>query len=149
MSKVILNRVDIVCMKEKDNQSKEAEMYANTAYNIYTENNVGVESSEKLVEMLYEGVLRFNAQARKAIKEGDRSKKVYWINRSTAVIVELISILDKSNGDIGYYLEGLYSYQLKLLADANIEDSVEKINEVSGVFKGLLEAWREVTDVAN
>ena len=40
-------------------------MYGNVAYNIYTQNDLGVESPAKLVEMLYEGVLRFNAQAKK------------------------------------------------------------------------------------
>ena len=35
----------------------------NVAYNTYAKNNVAVESPEKLIEMLYEGILRFNAQA--------------------------------------------------------------------------------------
>ncbi len=33
-------------------------MYANAAHNIYAQNNIGVESPAKLIEMLYEGVLR-------------------------------------------------------------------------------------------
>ena len=135
-------------MKDEKNQ-KEPAMYSNAAYNIYTENNVNIESPQKLIEMMYEGVLRFNAQAKKAIKDNDYGKKVYWINRSIAVIVELIASLDKSKGDIGYYLEGLYNYQIQLLSYANIENSTEKVDEVSNVFKGLLEAWKETTHVAN
>jgi len=135
-------------MKEEINQ-KEPAMYSNAAYNIYTQNNVSIESPEKLVEMMYEGVLRFNAQAKKAIKENDCAKKVYWVNRSMAVIVELIATLDKSHGDIGYYLEGLYNYQIQLLSYANLEDDVAKMDEVSNVFKSLLEAWRETTHVAH
>jgi len=38
-------------------------MYGSNAHNIYAQNNVGIESPSKLVEMMYEGVLRFNAQA--------------------------------------------------------------------------------------
>ena len=135
-------------MKEKMNKVKESAMYSNAAYNIYTQNNINVESPEKLVEMMYEGVLRFNAQAKKAIKEHNYGKKVYWINRSIAVIVELISILDKSHGDIALYLEGLYNYQVQLLSYANIEDDIKKVDEVSNVFKGLLDAWKETTNVA-
>ena len=53
-------------MKEINNdEEKGLNMYANTAHNIYAQNNVGIESPEKLIEMLYEGVLRFNAQAKK------------------------------------------------------------------------------------
>lgn len=118
-------------------------MYGNVAHNIYSQNNVGIESPIKLIEMLYEGVLRFNAQAKKAIKDKNVEKRVYWINRSTAVIMELISVLDKSQGDVSFYLEGLYSYQIQLLSLANINNDESKLDEVSKVFKSLTEAWRE------
>ena len=123
-------------------------MYGNTAHNIYAQNNVGIESPAKLIEMLYEGVLRFNAQAKKAIKDGDVEKRVYWMNRATAIITELISTLDMAQGDISLYLEGLYNYQIQLIADAGYENSIEKLDECSNVFKVLLEAWRESTNVA-
>lgn len=123
-------------------------MYGNNAHNIYAQNNVGIESPAKLIEMLYEGVLRFNAQAKKAIKDSDVEKRVYWINRSTAIITELISILDHKQGNVSEYLEGLYNYEIQLLALASVENSVEKLDEVSNVFKGLLEAWRETNNVA-
>ncbi len=135
-------------MNDENNQ-KEPAMYSNAAYNIYNQNNVSIESPEKLVEMMYEGVLRFNAQAKKAIKDENQTKKVYWINRSIAVIVELLAVLDKSHGDIALYLDGLYNYQIQLLSYANIENNTHKIDEVSSVFKGLLEAWRETVDVAH
>lgn len=119
-------------------------MYGNAAHNIYAQNNVGIESQEKLIEMLYEGVLRFNAQAKKAMKDEDIEKKTYWINRSIAIITELIAILDvEKGGEIGIYLDGLYNHQIKSLVNANIEDIPEKLDEVSNVFKSLLEAWRE------
>jgi len=122
-------------------------MYVNTAYNTYTQNNVGIESPQKLITMLYEGVLRFNAQAKKAIKDKDFEKKVYWINRSVAIITELVSVIDIKQDQISKYLEGLYSYEIQLLGIANLENNTDQIDEVSNVFKGLLEAWREVTNV--
>lgn len=125
-------------------------MYANTAHNIYAQNNVAIESPMKLVEMLYEGVLRFNAQAKKAMRDGDVEKKFYWINRSVAVITELISSLDmKQKGNVSNYLSGLYNYQIQLLSTAALHDDVKSIDEVNGVFKSLIEAWREDAYVAN
>ncbi|MEJ2372693.1 MAG: flagellar export chaperone FliS [Sulfurimonas sp.] len=123
-------------------------MYNTAAHNIYAQNNVAVESPAKLIEMLYEGVLRFNAQAKRSIEDGNIEKKVYWINRSTAVISELIAVLDMKAGSISAYLSGLYNHELQLLVQANIENSTEKIDECSNVFKTLLEAWREATYVA-
>lgn len=118
-------------------------MYGSVAHNIYAQNNVGVESPAKLIEMMYEGILRFNAQAKKAMADDNIEKKVYWINRSIAVITELLVILDKSQGDISLYLDGLYNYQIKLLSTASLYNDTQKIDEVNGVFKGLLDAWRE------
>jgi len=133
----------------KDDEKKGLKMYAGTAYNTYVQNSVGIESPTKLIEMLYEGVLRFNAQAKKAIKDGNIEKKIYWLNRSVAIVTELVSVLDmKQEGTIAKYLEGLYNYEIQLLMEASIDGDVAKIDEVTNVFKGLLEAWRETTDVA-
>ncbi len=120
----------------------------NLAYNTYTQNNVGVESPEKLIQMMYEGVLRFNMQAKRSIANGEIERRTYWINRSNAVIGELINILDYNHGTISHYLSGLYHHQLHLLMQANIHNSSEALDEVTQVMKGLLEAWRETTNVA-
>lgn len=124
-------------------------MHTNLAYNTYAQNNIGVESPEKLIQMMYEGILRFNMQAKRSIMDGDIERRTYWINRSNAVISELINILDYNQGDISHYLSGLYTYQLRLLVEANLYNDSAKIDEVSQVFKGLLDAWKESTDVAN
>ena len=124
-------------------------MYTNNlAYNTYTQNNVGVESPYKLIEMLYEGILRFNTLAKKAMADEDIEKRTYWVNRSSAIFTELINILDFTQGEVAHYLNGLYTYQLQLLAQAGIDNDPAKLDEVNNVVKGLLEGWRECTDVA-
>ena len=112
-------------------------------FDAYKQNNTMVQSPEKLIEMLYEGILKFAAQAKRAMQEKDMQKKVYFINRTTAIYVELISSLDMKGGDIALYLDGLYNHQLTLLVDANIQNSEEKLDEVIKVASVLLEAWRE------
>jgi flagellar secretion chaperone FliS len=123
-------------------------MTTNLAYNTYAQNNIGVESPEKLIQMMYEGVLRFNMQAKRSINENDIERRTYWINRSNAVVSELINILDFNQGEIAHYLAGLYTYQLRLLVEANINNDSKKLDEVNQVFKGLLEGWKESADVA-
>lgn len=118
------------------------------AYNTYAQNDIGIESPQKLVEMLYEGILRFNMQAKRAITIEDIEKRTYWINRSIAVLTELLNTLDMAaGGEISLYLQGLYTFQLQTLSQANGENSIEKIDQVNKVIKGLLEAWRESTQV--
>ena len=122
-------------------------MYQVNAYNVYTQNNVGIESPQKFIEMLYEGVLRFNTQAKRAINDNDIEKRTYWINRSNAVFIELINSLDFNQGNIAAYLNGLYGYQLRLLIKANIENNASYLDEVNMVMRGLLEVWRESANV--
>ncbi|SFV51113.1 Flagellar biosynthesis protein FliS [hydrothermal vent metagenome] len=123
-------------------------MSTNLAYSIYAQNNIGVESPAKLVEMMYEGILRFNAQAKKAIEKEDVEKRAYWINRSIAVISELLATINYDAGNVSMYLSGLYTYQIKLLTEANVENDKSKIDTVNNVFRGLLEAWRETNGLA-
>lgn len=123
-------------------------MNANIAYDTYAQNNVAIESPYKLIEMLYEGVLRFNTRAKRVMQSGDIEKRAYWINRSCAIFTELLNSLNKDQGQIAYYLEGLYTYQLQLLSLANLNNDEKALDEVNTVIKGLLEAWREKAYVA-
>ncbi len=112
-------------------------------YNAYSQNNVSVQSPQKLIMMLYEGALKFASQARLSIEAKDIEKKIYWINRTTAIYIELLNSLDYSAGEVSLYLEGLYKRELELLTYANIKNDLDAIDEVINVTKGLSEAWRE------
>ena len=95
--------------------------------------------------MLYEGILRFAVSAKQGIEEEDIEKKIHFINRITDIFAELISSLDyERGGQVAHYLTGLYTHQIKLLTQANIENDTAKIDIVMRVVRGLLEAWREV-----
>lgn len=118
--------------------------YAN-AYNLYQQNSVAVESPAKLIEMLYEGILRFSGLASRSIQTDDIEGKIYYINRITDIFTELLNILDyEKGGDVAVYLTGLYTHQIKLLTQANVENNTEKISIVVNVTRGLLEAWKEI-----
>lgn len=120
-------------------------MKSGLAYNSYQQNSVAVESPAKLVEMLYEGILRFASMAKRCIDSEDIEKKIYYINRTTDIFVELLNSLDyEKGGQVAHYLTGLYTHQIKLLTQANMENNKEKIDIVIKVVKGLLEAWKEV-----
>ncbi len=122
-------------------------MKGNLAYSSYQQNSVAVESPAKLVEMLYEGILRFASMAKRCIDSQDIEKKIYYINRTTDIFVELLNSLDyEKGGQVAHYLTGLYTHQIKLLTQANMENNKDKIDIVIKVVKGLLEAWKEVNN---
>ncbi|RDU57833.1 flagellar export chaperone FliS [Helicobacter sp. MIT 99-5507] len=120
-------------------------MNSQNAYNVYQQTHSKIESQPKLIEMLYEGILRFSSLAKRGIEIGDIEKKIYYINRTTDIFTELLNVLDYENGgDVAHYLTGLYMQQIKFLTQANVENNTEKIDIVIKVTRGLLEAWREI-----
>jgi len=123
-------------------------MRSNLAYAAYSQNSVSIESSEKPIKMLYEGILRFASQAKRSMEENDIEKKTYWINRTTAIFSELINSLNYDGGQIAHYLSGLYIHQIKLLTEANIYNDATKIDEVLKVTRELLQVWKDETDHA-
>ncbi len=125
-------------------QKRIEEETENTAVSAYKRNNLEIQSKIKLVEALYEGILNFNSNAIKSIEDGDIEKRVYWLNRTTAVFTELMNALDmEAEGTINEYLNGLYTQQLRYLFEANKNNSIESIKIINKVVIGLLEAWRE------
>lgn len=116
------------------------------AISAYTQNAARIESPEKLILMLFEGILRFSAQAKKSIEANDVEKRVYWVNRTIDIFAELINSLDFQKGEnVAVYLNGLYCHQIYLLTQANIENNAEHIDTVINVTKGLIDAWKDVT----
>jgi len=115
----------------------------------YNNLNININDPYKLILILYEGALRFANFAKKAIKDNDVEKKVKYINKTIAVFEELINSLDfEKGGQIAYYLNGLYAYQMELLTKANAENNTEYIDKVIHVIKELIEAWKEETGVS-
>ena len=116
------------------------------AYQTYSQNNININSNDKLVLMLYEGILKFTTFAKKAIQVGDVEKRVQWINRSIDIFSELSNTLNiKEGGEVAEYLQGLYNHQIVVLTRANIENNEEHLDTVIRVARGLMDAWREVT----
>ncbi len=118
-------------------------MRTRAGYSAYTQNNVSVESSDKLILMLYEGALQFASQAKTSMENNNIEKRVYWINRVMAIYFELINSLDFSAGDVAHYLKGLYQREIQLLTEANMTNNTALVDEVINVTKELIEAWKD------
>ncbi len=119
---------------------------AKFAFDAYNQNHLSVTSPEKLIEMLYEGILKFAALAKRAIENENMEDKSKYINKTVNIFIELINDLDfEKGGDMAHYLSGLYTHQIKLLSLANINNSTKEIDTVINVVKVLLETWREET----
>jgi len=95
-----------------------------------------------LVVMLYEGVVKFNRMAILAIEDNDIEKRSLYINRSVAIISELCNALDMKRGaEVAINLRDLYIYCITRLSEANNNNSINIIDEVTGIFPEVKEGW--------
>ena len=98
-----------------------------------------------LVLKLYEGLLKYLSFVKNSMENGDIESKFTYVNKSVAIFDELRNVLDFDGGDVAYYLDGLYLYQIETLFGAGIDDNINSINQVMKVVQGLIDAWKDET----
>jgi len=112
---------------------------------VYNKQSATTDDPYMLILKLYEGLLRYLSFVENAINNDEIEEKFEYINKSIAIFDELRNVLDFDGGDIAYYLDGLYLYQIETLFSAGIDNNLNAIAQVQKVVKGLIEAWKEET----
>lgn len=112
---------------------------------VYNQQAAATEDPYVLILKLYEGLLKFLSFVEQAMEDGRIEEKFDYINRSIAIFDELRNILDFDGGDVAYYLDGLYLYQIETLFSAGVDNNLSAIAQVKKVVTGLIEAWKEET----
>jgi len=98
----------------------------------------------KLVEMMYEGAIRFMRIAQHCIAQGDMEGAHNGILRAYAIVAELMATLDfEQGGEIAARLEQCYDYVLHLLKEANIKKDPALLKQAQEIIEPLLESWRD------
>jgi flagellar secretion chaperone FliS len=112
----------------------------------YRQNQVQTASREQILIMLYDGAIQFVVKARQAENSCDRREP---ISRAMAIIVELSDTLDRDiGGEIADNLDGLYSFMIHSLTQANLKKEVEPLEIVEKLLRDLRETWAEAIELA-
>lgn len=112
---------------------------------VYNQQSAISDDPYVLILKLYEGVIKYLSFVKNAMEQGEVETKFTYINKTIAIFDELRNVLDFDGGDVAYYLDGLYLYQIETLFSAGIDDNVNAINQVIKVTQGLIEAWKDET----
>jgi flagellar protein FliS len=104
----------------------------------------------QILLMLFDGLLRFLREAQTAMKAKDRKRVGERISRSHAILAELLSSLDVAQAPVlCQHLQGVYSFCMRHIVRANLEQSPDKLGEVIVILSPLRDAWMTaVTEVA-
>jgi flagellar protein FliS len=121
----------------------------------YHQQSVLTASPGQLVLMMYDGTLRFLAEARAAFAQPvGTPKRIETINnalrRAQSIIAELRCRLDhEAGGEVAANLDRLYDYYNRQLFMANIKKDEGPVIEIEGLVQILRDAWAEMLRSGN
>ena len=116
----------------------------------YQTQSILTASPGQLVLLMYDGTLRFLAQARAGFAlSAEDPRRIAQINtallRAQAVLAELQANLDHAaGGELAGTLDRLYDYHQRRLLEANIRKDDSIVAEVEHLVRELRDGWAEM-----
>ncbi len=107
-----------------------------------TQSGVAAATPHRLIQMLLEGALEKINLAKGYMQRNEIARKGSHVSWAISIIDGLRMSLDKeAGGEVAANLDGLYDYMGRRLAEANLENSVEMLDEVAGLLVEIKSAW--------
>lgn len=111
--------------------------------NPYLRTKILTASPEELRLMLFDGAIKFCRQGREGLEARNFEQAYNGLTRAQKIALELSTSLNSDiDPDLYSKLNSLYTYIYRLLVDANLERSVEKIDEAIGLIEYEKETWQ-------
>lgn len=118
-------------------------MAMNNPYQSYQTNAVQTASPGELTLMLYNGCLKFIAQAKKAIEDKDVEARNTNLLKAQKIIQELMITLNMEY-EVAKSMMTMYDYIYGRLVEANIKSDISILEEVEGYVKDFRDTWKQV-----
>lgn len=110
------------------------------ARSAYQQSSVQTALPEKLLVMLYDGLIRFLTTAEHALETGDIANAHANLMYAQDIVLELRSSL-KSEYEISKSLHDLYDFILRKLIEANVKKDVAVLREIQPIVEELKDTW--------
>lgn len=119
-------------------------MYGANALNAYQQNSVNTASKERLMLMLFDGLVKFIRIGISGIEEGDIQKSNTNFIKAQNIVLEFMSTLNMEiGGEMSKSLFALYDYMHRRLVEANIKKDAEIGREVLGFAEELKDTFEQ------
>jgi flagellar protein FliS len=96
---------------------------------------------EKLIVMLYDGVLRFLRMGVACMRNEDLAGQGVNLTKAQDILLYLDSTLNPDAGKLTVELRTIYRYCVQRVLYANAENRAEYVDEVIALLEPLREAW--------
>lgn len=121
-------------------------MAINNPYAAYQNNSVNTSTPGELTLMLYNGCLKFIAQAKKALDEGQIEEKNKSVQKAQAIVTELMLTLDTSV-PISENMMVLYEFVNNRLLEGNIKNDSQFFDEATDIITEFRDTWKQVIQI--
>ncbi len=116
-------------------------MYGHSAY---LDNQILTAPRERLVPLLYQGLLKNLRRAGRQMEAGDLEAKSESLQKASDIVYELLGSLDFDAGDeLASRLAGLYGYFAREILDVGRSLDTARLHSLVEMIDGLHTAWDE------
>lgn len=124
--------------------NQQAKAYSTTE----TYSGVAYADPHSLITQMFDGALKRIAQAKGSIERNQIPEKGMHISHAVAIIGSLEGCLDhEKGGELSRNLADLYEYMNLRLAEANINNDIAKLEEVTRLILEIKGAWVQIPDL--
>ncbi len=111
------------------------------------ESEIAVASPHRLIQMMFEGALQRIAQGKYAIEQNNYAQKGESIGKAISIIAGLNGSLNmETEGDVAANLNALYDFMLVKLSEANVNNDIQALDDVSGLLTTIKEGWDAIPE---
>src|SRR6185295_15720865 len=108
----------------------------------YLRTKVFTATPEQLQLMLYDGAIRFGEQARAALEKKDFEQSFTLLTRAQKIIAEMTATLKHDvYPELCGKLASLYNFVYRKLIEANVEHTLEPLDEALGILRYQRQTW--------
>jgi len=121
--------------------------FVQTYANNYVETAVSEATPHKLIEMLYDGVIKNLNLAKVFIDQLNYEKKAEHVNKALAILNSLRAGVDQERGgEVAENLYDLYDYCYRTLFAASSKNDPAGVSEVLELIETVSSGWKEMPD---
>lgn len=121
-------------------------MSLNNPYQTYQQNTVNTASPGELTLMLYNGCIKFIKQGKQGILDRDYQEKNTNLIKAQNIIQELMITLNMDY-EVAQQLMQMYDYIVRRLAEANMQNNIEILDEVEELVVQFRDTWKQVIQI--
>jgi flagellar protein FliS len=109
--------------------------------------NVADASPHQLISIIFKHILANVAIASGAISRNEIENKGKCLTKAIALVGELQDSLDmEKGGEISVNLFDLYDYIVRILVEANVNNNIDKLEEVKSLITDIKSSWDAIPE---